>query len=135
MIELVITYGIWIAFALLSGYGEAYYFSAVYNKVVKRIKHDHKILTFIRGIAAVTLLYFTLGISWAALLIDVALMSMFSWFHNGVYYTMRDILDNVYEWRWRAHSTTSTARFDFNYNQRCWLLWFSFLLTLIYFAI
>ena len=133
--ELLIIYSIWVLFSLLSGLGEAYYFSAVYNKRIKKFKYIHKLLTVIRGIVATALLYFTIGIAWKALLIGIALMAMFSWFHNGVYYTVRDMLDRVYEWRWRAHSTTSTAMFDFDYGQRCFLIWFSFLLTLISFAL
>jgi len=133
--ELLIIYPIWIVFALICGLTEAYYFSAVYNKRIKKFKYIHELLTGIRGIIAATLLYFTLGITWKALLIGIALMAMFSWFHNGVYYTVRDILDCVYEWRWTAHSETSTAMLDFDYNQRSWLLWFSFLLTLISFAL
>jgi hypothetical protein len=133
MIELLIIYGIWIAFACLSGYGEAYYFSAVSHKVINRLKYDHKLFTVLRGIVAVALLYFTLGITWGTVIIGLSLVCAFSFWHDGVYYSTRDNLDNCYPLRWRAHSLTSDAFFDLNYNIRSVLFFFgSTVLTITY---
>lgn len=132
---LALIYSIWIIFALLSGLAEAYYFSAVYRKKLKKFEYIHEALTVIRGIVAAVILYFSPGIVWNSLFIGAAFMAVFSWFHNGVYYTVRDILDSVYPERWKAHSTTSTAKTDLNYEQRCFGGWVAFLLTLIQFAI
>ena len=132
---LILIYSIWIAFALLSGLAEAYYFSAVYRKKINKFKYVHEALTVIRGIVAAVILYLSLGIVWNSLFIGAAFIAVFSWFHNGVYYTMRDVLDDVYPERWKSHSTTSTAKTDLNYEQRCFGGWLAFLLTLIQFAI
>ena len=132
---LILIYSIWISFALILGFAEAYYFSAVSHKVIKRMKYDHQIFTVFRGIMAAVILYFSLGITWNSLFIGAAFMAIFSYFHNGVYYTIRDNLDGVYPDRWKAHSTTSTAKLDLNYEQRCFGGWIAILLTLIQFAI
>lgn len=132
---LILIYSIWIIFTLISGLAEAYYFSAVYRRKIKKFKYVHEALTVLRGIVAVVILYFSLGVVLNSLFIGAAFVAIFSWFHNGVYYTMRDILDGVYPERWKAHSTTSTAKTDLNYEQRCFGGWLAFLLTLIQFAI
>lgn len=132
---LILIYSIWIIFAVIMGFFEAYYFSAIYNHIIKRAKFDHEIFTIFRGIIAALLLYFSLGITWSSLFIGAAFMAIFPWFHDGMYYLMRDNLDNVYPERWKAHSTTSTAKFDFNYEQRCFGGCIAFLLTLIQFAV
>ncbi len=132
---LILIYSIWIAFALLMGFLEAYYFSAVYRKKVKRVKYDHEIFTVFRGIVAAIILYFSFGIVWNSLFIGAAFIAIFPWFHTGLYYLMRNELDDVYPDRWKDHSLTSTARWNFNYEQRCFGGWLAFLLTLIQFAI
>ena len=132
---LIWIYSIWIVFALISGLLEAYYFSAVYNKVINKASYVHEKFTLVRGLVAVCILYLFTGITWQVLFIGASLMVIFPFFHDGVYYMTRNKLDGVYPLGFRDHSTTSDAKFNFDYNQRWWLVWFGFLLFIIQFAI
>lgn len=55
----------------------------------------------------------------------VAWLFVFSWFHNGAYYIMRDkIAQGGRNWwdSWRYQSDTDTSKYSFDYQERTLLL-------------
>lgn len=52
----------------------------------------------------------------------VGCILLFPFLHDGVYYSRRnDLNGNVYARRWSEEpSSTSTARWNFSYSERCW---------------
>lgn len=110
---LITTLLIWITFATVEGWREALYFHCKAGRTVKTID-EHIIFTGLR------LLVFGLIVMQDISLwyVFLCLVLMFPFFHDGMYYTMRNELNgDVYPLRWRDWSTTSTAKLT------KWLCW------------
>ena len=120
----LLTYSIWVVFALISGILEGVYYSKVYRKQMKRFVNDHAAFTVLRGIIAVLLLWFTFGLVWQSLLGGVLLMMSFPFWHDGMYYQLRKWIDGVYPKGWIDNTTTSDAKFNFDFTKR--FIMFSF---------
>lgn len=120
--SVILSYSVWIAFAIVCGILEALYYSRVYRHKIKRIKFDHAIFTGIRIIAVLPLLYFTFSFSWQFFVGGILLMMVFPFFHDGAYYKMRNILDGVYPKGWIDNTTTSDAKINLNFINRTILL-------------
>jgi len=55
----------------------------------------------------------------AAFILFISIALTFSFFHNGSYYKRRNEMnENVYLFRWKDESTTTTAKFSFSYKWR-----------------
>lgn len=100
-----------IGLMCMEGVAEAYYFHFKYSsRAVYRGVDEHKFFMLYRcmilGLAACTVL------PWNFL---AALPLLFSFFHNGAYYTMRNKLKpNIYPKKWWDESNTTTAKFSFS---------------------
>ena len=120
MILLLLISFLW---AYLEGKREAKYFH--YKWILPnptKVKDEHFDFTLQRSLYVImsSLLagfIFKYWLAGAILFISIALT--FSFFHNGSYYKKRNELnENVYLFRWRDESTTTTANFSFSYKSR-----------------
>jgi hypothetical protein len=111
MIVLTI-YIIWILFAVASGWYEGFYWHMVSKGQIIKTGREHFIWTVFRGIIATPLVcWLFVEYSYSGLIGIISLMCMFPFFHDGMYYTRRNLLDSrVYPLRWKDTSTTSTAK-------------------------
>ena len=127
----LLTYSIWILFASICGILEAKYYSKVYRHQFNRIKFDHAIFTAFRILVASILLYFTFGLVWQSLIGGALLMMGFVFWHDGFYYQSRWWLDRVYPNGFLDHTTTSDAKFNFDFTQRLLMFLFSLLFLVL----
>lgn len=98
-------------YACLEGYREAWQ-----DSYVGEIKNNHPVYLFQRLVVMVASLV-AFGIT-EAILLGVAGMLSFSFWHNGVYYTYRDMLTPGYApKRWKDHRDGS-ALMDIPYTTR-----------------
>jgi len=120
---LLITLVIWIAYSIIEGLREGYYWYYKNRGEDGNNGDIHPIFSLQRGLvlAIIWLLAFVSFSALTGLLIAISalkstafilsLMLIFSFIHNGVYYTTRNILNkNIYNLKWKDHSTTSTAK-------------------------
>lgn len=103
---------IWILYACIDGFKDGFYWHFK-NTSLKNYKFEiHPIFSLQRGIVLLaigTSLYYTIGIY--SLLSTLSMILMFSFFHNGMYYYIRNKLDsNIYKLKWKDQSITSTAK-------------------------
>lgn len=120
---LLITFFMWIIYCIIEGFREGYYWHYK-NRGDDNNQYDiHKIFSVQRGLVLNTMgllafvtLYKITGLLvimslFKSVLFILSLMLIFSFIHNGMYYTTRNILDkNIYNLKWKDHSTTSTAK-------------------------
>ena len=120
---LLITLFIWIAYSVIEGFREGYYWHYK-NRGNDGNKYEiHPIFSTQRGLVLTTmglLAFLTLHKLFGLLvglailksgLFVISLMFIFSFIHNGMYYTTRNILDKkIYNLKWKDHSATSTAK-------------------------
>ena len=99
----IIAYLIWVLYAVLEGAKEATLYNIRdYNK--KNPFNEHIVFTIQRAVVLLLVCY----IDWRMLFIAPF---AFPFFHDGAYYTTRNLLNNkIYPKRWFAQSTTSSAR-------------------------
>lgn len=105
----------WILCSCLEGCRDAFfYFYKMYS--TKSDKHNmHWLFTLERAIILsaacyINSLYFT---TLNTIVFTTSLIFMFSFFHNGTYYSVRHWLDKMlYPKRWFDSSTTSTSRIE-----------------------
>lgn len=115
MVELICSVILWVAYSLMEGAREARYFDA--NPKLPKIN----IYIFFIVQRLVVLGIIILATNW---LLAVPLILMFPFFHDGMYYLMRNELNNsVYPKRfWDNPSRTSTAVMDFHIVERILML-------------
>ncbi len=117
MIAMIITNLIWVVYSILEGLREGFYWHfkggskpSITNKNCNF--EIHPIFALQRGIVLLViggLLYYTIGLY--SIVSVLSMMSIFSFFHNGTYYSTRNKLDStIYPLKWRDQSTTSTAK-------------------------
>lgn len=95
---------IWILYAVVSARFEAHYYEHEINSKFTDNFNEHKLLTFARLLVVTPL---SIIASWKA---GICLMFMFPFFHDGQYYTTRNLLNrNIYKRKWFDQSRTSTA--------------------------
>lgn len=112
MIALILTNIIWIAYSMIEGMREGFYWYFKANSRRECNFEIHPIFALQRGIVlllAGSLLYYTIGLY--SITSIISMMLIFSFFHNGSYYYTRNKLDDkTYPLRWKDQSTTSTAK-------------------------
>ena len=104
MIKVIVLTAIWILYAVLEGWREAHYFHRVMDTDKKTGKMLHIWWNIQR--ALVVLVMFITCTSWWV----IGLGLMFPFFHDGMYYHTRHVLNSKnYPKDWFDYSTTSTA--------------------------
>lgn len=95
---------VWSAYMILEGYREAYYWSAVVKCSTCNFANIHKQFLIQRAIVYIAFCY--ISKEWLMML-SIFIISPF--FHNGMYYTIRNKIDHCYPKRWLDQSVNSTA--------------------------
>lgn len=99
-----------IAFSILCGYLEAYFWAAR-PKVDQR--WSHIMLTVLRAVVAIPILYYE---GWLNVL---SLMCLFPLLHDGAYYQTRNHINpNIYPKGWKDESTTTGALISLSFTNR-----------------
>lgn len=114
---------IFILYALIEGFREGFYWFFKVNSKKKTEFEIHPIFAAQRGMVILLLATNVLLLTDlnSALINILSNALLFSFFHNGIYYTTRNKLDpNIYKLGWREQSTTSTAKMTkfFTYRNR-----------------
>ena len=92
-------------YSLFEGYREALYYYFRNKYVVQKDLHEHLLFTFQR-IMMLLCLFCSMG------LYVLWLPFLFTFLHDGAYYTQRNRIDGSYPETFFAQSTTSTAVWD-----------------------
>ena len=123
----------WIAYALLEGRREAYYFHYA-NRSGKSMQHELHPLFFLQRMLVSLIIFIILPLKKAIVMLLVFAL-VFSWFHNGMYYFTRNRLDEkVYKKGWTDNSISSTAKLDFDFYSRTTQLFLGILLWEVLFC-
>lgn len=123
---LLLTNLIWIAYSMMDGFREGFYWHYRNNSrrtcefEINRIfiLQRFLVLSLVAG-----LLVYSLG--WYSLISTLSMMMMFSYFHNGTYYLTRNKLDDkMYPNKWRDESRTLPVFYSglMKYNRRSILM-------------
>jgi hypothetical protein len=108
--------------AYLEGKREAQYFHYKWGiPNPTKIKDEHLEFTIQRSLYVIisSLLVGFIFEWWSSIILFISLAFTFSFLHNGSYYKRRNELnENVYPYRWKDESTTTTAKFSFSYKSR-----------------
>jgi hypothetical protein len=108
--------------AYLEGKREAQYFHYKWSlPSPTKIKDEHFDFAIQRSLyVLISSLLAGFIFNWlAAFIIFISIALTFSFFHNGSYYKRRNEMnENVYLFRWKDESTTTTAKFSFSYKWR-----------------
>ncbi len=115
MITSILIYVGWLFFAAASGYVEAQFFHMVdHNKTWR--ENIHYSLTVQRFFVWVIIIMGQLdkNCRWSLMFFGAAYLFSFSFIHDGVYYMIRNELDErVYPKGWASHSETSNSIWEF----------------------
>ena len=104
---------LWMIYSMMEGTREAYYYDSVVRSD-RSYPNIHWIFFLERGVVLLIIGLLTLDI-----ILPVGLALIFPWFHDGLYYMKRNDLEpRIYQKRFEASSTTSTAFFEMNYLVR-----------------
>ena len=121
--------------AHLEGKREAQYFHYKWSTPnPTKIKDEHLEFTIQRSLYVIisSLLVGFIFWWWSSIILFVSLVLTFSFFHNGSYYKRRNELnENVYPYKWKDQSTTTTAKISFNYKQRLTLFILGLLIVVV----
>jgi hypothetical protein len=102
-------FALWIVYAIIEGYREAYYYYAMVNTKVVNPKNLHPIFALQRGLIIGSVALFSPDL-WNGLLMALILSLIFPFFHDGMYYQTRNELDSrTYPKGWWDFSMTSNA--------------------------
>ena len=115
-----------ILFTILSGICEAAYFH-IRQEGVTRFKYEHYYLTVLRATV-----FIPFGLTYGWLLMGSAVL-IFPFLHDGVYYTVRNIMrPGTYTKHFFDYSTQSTAIFTLTFPVRLILALVGLLIPYIY---
>jgi hypothetical protein len=138
MISTIISNILWIIYSITEGIREAYLFYFEVNSTITKPFQLHPLFTVQRGIVLLTLgglMYFG-GLGLYAIPAVVALMLIFTYFHDGYYYVTRHKLDNkTYPLGWKSETSTSNAKINMNYTVRTTAMIIGILIELAVFFI
>lgn len=124
MLGLIIANTIWILYSILEGLREGFYWhfksgrknSSLLKPNYLSLKVDieiHPLFALQRGLMLLStfgFMYYTIGLA-QGIISSLCLMLIFSFFHNGMYYLVRNKLNkSIYPLRWMDQSTESTAK-------------------------
>src|SRR5437868_293679 len=77
----------------------------------------------------VPFVYFTITV-WQLLVLGLALVASYMFFHDTAYYTTRGRID-VPQYNWKSHSTTSSAKINLDFRARLWSIALSLALMIL----
>lgn len=124
-IYFIISLFIWAWYSKVEGETEAYLFYYWLNSKIFNIKNLHPMWWFKRVLVGVGLnlpILFLKPQNLGIILFPVSLVCygiIFPFFHDGFYYIQRNNLDNrTYEKRFKEHSTSSSAKMEFDWITR-----------------
>jgi hypothetical protein len=117
---------LWIAYSIFEGWREAHYWfhrtNSPYFEQVKNID-QHNLFVAQRGIPLLLMGYIAMMLSGSFIITGLVLLGnalLFSFFHNGMMYTVRNWISKkitpnhiVYPKRWLAQSSSSQAKLTF----------------------
>lgn len=123
---IITSLALWVFYCYFEGTREAYYYHlAALSLDNINQKFNLHFLYSIQRLLVLILVFFACGAGYFALIQSSALAFMFPYLHDGFYYRKRnDLIPTLYIKRFRANSTTSTAKFEIKYKER--LLMFTF---------
>lgn len=104
---------LWILYSALEGFREGFYWHYKALGDDDNTFEIHPYFAAQRGIVLIVIGLALLNclVWWKILLFLVGLSLIFSFIHNGCYYTTRNCLNpKIYKDRWKDQSTTSTAK-------------------------
>jgi len=120
---LLITFLLWIGYSILEGFREGYYWHYKSRGEDGNRYEIHPVFSAQRGLVLAVmfmLVFITTHKLFGLILMTsllkagfftFSLMLIFSFIHNGVYYTTRNVLNKkIYKLKWKDHSKTSTAK-------------------------
>jgi len=123
---------IWIILSISCGIAEAFYFSKKKSYVELMNINIHYWFTLIRSIFAapmVLIIFFKVGFL-ESLIFSTIMMLIFPFFHDGSYYTTRELIKKgTYKKTWFDQSKTTDALLSFN---TFWRIVFIIIALLIY---
>ena len=111
MVQLILSYIVWILYAFFEGFRESFYWYLKAKLQLSKIMDLHSIFSLQRGLFLLIVfvsLFTELGFI-GTTLYCISLALCFSFIHNGTYYITRDKLDKSYPIGWFSQSKTSTA--------------------------
>lgn len=104
----ILVFIIWIIYNSIEGFREAHY----YNVATKLdlVEELHPIFLVQRFLVFILINVILIYLDWKLLIYDLALILIQPFFHNGMYYFIRNKLNNkIYPKKWLDQSNTSTA--------------------------
>lgn len=126
MITLLLTNLIWIAYSMIDGFREGFYWHYRNNSRRTCEFEINRIFSLQRSLVILLIAGFlvhTLG--WFSLISTISMIMLFSYFHNGTYYLTRNKLDDkMYPMRWKDESRTLPVFYSglMKYNKRTVLM-------------
>ena len=126
MITLLLTNLIWIAYSMIDGFREGFYWHYRNNSRRTCEFEINRIFSLQRSLVILLIAGFlvhTLG--WFSLISTISMIMLFSYFHNGTYYLTRNKLgDKMYPMRWKDESRTLPVFYSglMKYNKRTVLM-------------
>ena len=126
MITLLLTNLIWIAYSMIDGFREGFYWHYRNNSRRTCEFEINRIFSLQRSLVILLIAGFlvhTLG--WFSLISTISMIMLFSYFHNGTYYLTRNKLDDkMYPMRWKDESRTRPVFYSglMKYNKRTVLM-------------
>lgn len=124
----------WIIFFLF-GWSEAFYwhyFAQSKQRLAQR--YEHSLWTALRFFIHIPIgLFYIDQFQWFTFLGVFGLIATSFFIHDGAYYYFRNRVDKSYPEKWKATSTSSTAKFTIEYHLRKGLfIWGSLLIAMMF---
>lgn len=129
----IIVYVLWILYSCVEGCREGLYYD-IASKEGNGIKELHKMYTGQRALVVMSIMFLVArqdGLY--SLIYFFSFVLSFSFWHDGFYYITRNKLDSgIYKERFKAESTTSTAKIELDYFTRMCMFVFGFVLFILF---
>ena len=118
VLSVVLVFFVWCAYSYIEGVREAYYYHSAIVSGDSSKYNVHMLYTQQRVIV-IALIFVVLGVSFTSVVACVSFTHIFPLIHDGAYYCKRNDLNTmIYNKRWKADSSTSTAKFEIKYRGR-----------------
>jgi hypothetical protein len=108
IITLLLANLIWIAYSMIDGFREGFYWHYRNNSRRTCEFEINRIFSLQRSLVILLISGFLVHIlGWYSLISTISMIMLFSYFHNGTYYLTRNKLDDkMYPMRWKDESKT-----------------------------